>query len=340
MKPTRRGFLTTTALAPLATQKPPGLDAFRIARRHRIIRTEPAPNFFEGMLLGNGDIGVCVTLRPDALGLHLGKEDSWDIRVSEDHYQHVLHFNDLLKLWERAGQEAKRQGKPEMLFLETSIDFFREYTQKVASSYRKPWPRPWPCGLVWIHWDPRMLHLVRQVLDPSDGLLTIDLEHDDLGGSLRKVRLLSFVNQTTGHVSVSTDAPAPIISVAYYPNIDREANLPPPETAIRAEPGFAEFSCYQHFPAVAEARSEKDRNFALCGRLSGDWSVEGASLRSTRMQLLRLDLTLATPRDYKDNVAHARREAARLSRTPIARLQKESEQHWRQFWSQIGRAHV
>jgi hypothetical protein len=333
MKPTRRGFLETTALAPLAAQKPPGLDAFRIARRHRIIRTEPTPNFFEGMLLGNGDIGVCVTLRPDALGLHLGKEDSWDIRVSEDHYQHVLHFNDLLKLWERAGEEAKRQGKPEMLFLETNIDFFREYTQKVASSYRKPWPRPWPCGIVWIHWDPRMLRLVRQVLDPSGGLLTIDLEHDDLGGSLRKVRLLSFVNQTTGHVSLSSDAPAPIISVAYYPNIDREANLPPPETAIRAEPGFAEFSCYQHFPALAEARSEKDRNFALCGRLSGDWSVEGASLRSTRMQLLRLDLTLATPRDYKDNVAHVRREAARLARTPISQLMTESEQHWRQFWS-------
>jgi len=48
MKPTRRGFLTTTALAPLATQKPPGLDAFRIARRHRIIRE--AAFYFCGMM--------------------------------------------------------------------------------------------------------------------------------------------------------------------------------------------------------------------------------------------------------------------------------------------------
>jgi hypothetical protein len=49
------------------------LDGFRIAHRHQIVRNLPTPNFFEGMLLGNGDVGVCVTVRPDALGLHLGK---------------------------------------------------------------------------------------------------------------------------------------------------------------------------------------------------------------------------------------------------------------------------
>ena len=44
----------------------------------------PGPTFFEGMLLGNGDVGVCALVRPDALGLHFGKNDCWDIRVSED----------------------------------------------------------------------------------------------------------------------------------------------------------------------------------------------------------------------------------------------------------------
>ena len=147
------------------------LDAFQIAREHRLVRQGPTPGFFEGMLLGNGDIGVCVTTRPDALGLHLGKEDSWDIRVSEDHYRHVLPFKELLKLWERASQEAKRLGKPELLFLEREIDFFREYTEKVESSYRKSWPRPWPCGILWIHWDPRFTQVAQQTLDISNGLL-------------------------------------------------------------------------------------------------------------------------------------------------------------------------
>jgi len=338
MKPTRRTFLAAPGLLASAAQSgEPALDAFQIARRHHIIRDLPTPNFFEGMLLGNGDIGVCVTVRPDALGLHLGKEDSWDIRVSEDHYPHVLHFKELLKLWERASQEAKQQGKPEMLALETNIDFFREYTQKVASSYRKPWPRPWPCGIVWIHWDSRLVRLVRQALDPSNGFLTIDLEHDGLRGAPRKIKLLCFVNQTTGHVSLSSDTPAPDLSVAYYPNIDREANLPPPEVAARAQAGFAEFSCYQHFPAIADTpnppRSDRDTNFALCGRLTGDWTVQATSLRSARTQPLRLDLTIFTPRDRKDNVPFARSEAERLSQIPVPQLQRESEKRWRDFWS-------
>ena len=126
MKTTRRKFLAATATTAAGTLLPNSfseisaagtLDASQIAKRHLMVRDLPSPNFFEGMLLGNGDVGVCVTVRPDALGLHLGTEDAWDTRVSEDHYQHLLPFNELLKLSERSGEEAKRQGKPDMLYL-------------------------------------------------------------------------------------------------------------------------------------------------------------------------------------------------------------------------------
>jgi hypothetical protein len=371
MATSRRRFLQTAAATPaVATLAAPAgstLDAVAIARRHKIERDLPTPNFFEGMLLGNGDIGVCVTVRPDALGLHIGKEDSWDIRVSEDHYQHVLHFNDLLKMWQRAGEEARRQGKADMLFLETNIDFFREYTEKVQASYRKSWPRPWPCGIVWIHWDSRQVRIVRQTLDPSSGMLGIDLEHDDLRGRVRPVKVLCFVNWHSGHVSVSTDSEAPFVSVAYYPNLDDDAKLPPPEIDGGAEKEFGAFSCYQHFPAIAPTdavpnppRSDKDSNLALYGRVAGAWKVEGLEaareqlrkrgagakdtytfyehrprvfLRSAAAQPFRLDLTLFTPRDTRDNVAHAKREAARLPAIPISRLRGETEKAWAEFWS-------
>ena len=198
----RRSFLqavaatasaSSTSLLPAA----PPVDSLDIVRRHRIVRDLPTPNFFEGMLLGNGDVGAVVTLRPDALGLHIGKEDVWDIRVSEDHYQHVLPFDELMKLWERASAEAKRQGKPEMTYLETHIDFLREYTAKVSSSYSKPWPRPWPCGVVWVHWDSRKVRLVSQTLDPSDGLFTAEFIHDDLLGTEQPFKLFCFVSRTS-----------------------------------------------------------------------------------------------------------------------------------------------
>ena len=260
MKTNRRRFLQATAATATAgilpaemrpTSDGANLDGFQIAKRHAIIHDLPTPNFFEGMLLGNGDIGLCITVRPDALGLHLGKEDSWDIRVSEDHYQHVLPFDELLKLWERASEEAKRLGKPDMLELENRIDFFRDYLNKVNTSYLKSWPRPWPCGIVWIHWDSRKVRVLRQALDPSSGMFTLEIEHDDFRGHRQKVTMWCFVNWNSGHLLVWSDAPAPIVSIAYFPNIDVQAQLPPPELDGSAGEGFAEFSGYQHFPATA-----------------------------------------------------------------------------------------
>jgi len=364
MKTTRRKFLeasAATAAAGIFPHSGPGvpagedLDGIEIAKRHRIVRDLPTPNFFEGMLLGNGDVGVCVTVRPDALGLHLGKSDSWDIRVSEDHYKYVLTFEELLKLWERAGREAKRQGKPDMLYLEYNIDFFREYAEKVMASYRKPWPRPWPCGIVWLHWDSRWMRVVRQTLDPSNGLLTVELEYKSPGEPRRKIRLDCFVDWETGRVSVSTADPTPLVSVAYHPNEDPEAQLPGPEVAATGIRGTGEFSCMQRFPATAPTEeqpnpppSDKDRNFALYGRLTGVWSVvnpgngdawsrpriaQSATFRPDQNQPIRLDLMITTSRDASDPPTHAQREVARLSAVPTPQLLKDSEKHWHDFWS-------
>jgi hypothetical protein len=320
------------------------LDGFQIVRRHAMVRELPGLNFFEGMLLGNGDIGVCAVVRPDALGLHIGKSDSWDIRVSEDIEEHVLTFQELLKLWNRASDEAKRQGKPDMLSLEDSIDFFREYTNKVASSYARPWPRPWPCGTVWLHWDPRWVHAGKQTLDPATGLYTLNLTCADFAGHSRAANLFCFVDWMTGGVSASTDEAVPFLSVDYYADLDNfhaspgdsqstQAHwgvLPRPEIKGRADDAFAEFSCFQYFPALGPTeetpnppRSEKDRNFALHGRITGTWKLEGlaegqvhlkpagngggaltengyvrgGSVGSPGEKPLRLDIKVATPRD-------------------------------------------
>jgi len=328
----RRSFLqgatvasaaTTVSLASDSTQPSAELDSVEIARRHRLVRELPTPNFFEGMLLGNGDVGVCVTLRPDALGLHIGKEDSWDIRVSEDHYQHVLHFSDLLKLWQRAGEEAKRQGKPDMIYLEDNIDFLREYAQKVSASYRKPWPRPWPCGTVWVHWDPRHVRLVRQTLDPGEGLFTAEFLHDDLKGVARPFQIHCFVSRDANHVCAWAEGPAPIKSVVYAPNHDPEARLPQPAVTNR-EGAFASF---QRFPALAPTdenpqppASPDDSSFALSGRY--------------RLDDFRLDVTLSTPRDARNNREFAETEVARLASAPARELQRASARSWRAFWSQ------
>ncbi len=346
MSTTRRTFLATTAAASAASAQPAraALDSVAIARRHPLVRTQPTPDFFEGILLGNGDIGVCVTVRPDAMGLHFGKSDAWDIRVSEEHAAHIKPFAEVLKMWERASEEAKRQGKPEMIFLESNIDFFKEYATLMQSSYRKPWPRPWPCGTVWLHWDSRMVRVVRQELDIASGVLTITLEHDDLRGVVRPVKLSVFVSRENGHASVSSDTASPILSVAYQPNWDREAQMPEPEFSCEG----GRFSGFQLFPATAPTeaqpkppRSPQDSNFALHGLLAGQWRADAPDrqrrrvlLHSQGSQLLRLDVALVTPRDgTPDTVARAKTDAARFSALPVEQLRKQSAAHWAEFWS-------
>ncbi|MGI9071590.1 MAG: glycosyl hydrolase family 95 catalytic domain-containing protein [Bryobacteraceae bacterium] len=362
----RRDFFRTSALAASLSGLPrtsanSELRGSEIAHRHQIVRNLPTPEFFEGMLLGNGDIGVCITVRPDALGLHIGKSDSWDIRVSEEHYSHVLPFSDLLKMWESASAEAKRQGKPDMLYLEQEIPFFREYTNKVTASYSKSWPRPWPCGILWVHWDATRCRTVRQVLDPSCGHYRLDLE---VAG--KPVSLHSFVNTATGHICLWSDRAAEFLSVVYYPNLDPDAHLPAPEIDGTASNEAAEFSGYQLFPAIAPtalvpnpAASDKDSNFAMHGVLRGKWEIEGLAeaqrmlrqtqsatdaytsyeerprvfLRSATSQALRIDVALFTPRDHANNVAYAASEVRRLSKIPISKIQETSDQYWSDLWS-------
>ncbi len=332
MPSSRREFLAASTLAAstLASTTRAAqshvIDGCEIARAHLIVRGQPTPNFFEGMLLGNGDIGLCITVRPDALGLHIGKSDSWDIRVSEDHAAHVLPFADVCKLWERASEEAKRQGHPEMTYLEEKIPVLRDYAQLVSSSYRQIWPRPWPCGIVWIHWDPDRYRVSRQSLDPSNGLFELTLLSNG-----ESIHLYTFVNSTTGHICSWSDQPAHLRSVAYYSFTDPAAQLPAPE--VTGAP--AAFSAFQRFPARLDSKSSSDdRNFALHAILQGRWnSVEAAVLQPSELQVLRLDITVFTPRDHPDNVQFAAAEARRLSTLTPATIRQSSDPYWTDFWS-------
>ena len=56
-------------------------DILAAAKKHSIRRDIASPVFFEGALLGNGDLGVVVFTRPDALVMYLGHNNIWDIRI-------------------------------------------------------------------------------------------------------------------------------------------------------------------------------------------------------------------------------------------------------------------
>lgn len=402
MKTTRREFLHTSVLMSAAmaqgtrgasaetaatriarTPRGKKLDGFSIAARHAMRWDVPGPSFFEGMLAGNGDVGVCAEVRPDALGLHISKSDSWDIRVSEDPANSVLSFDKLRQLWKMASEEAIRMGKPDMLFLETSIDIFRQYTERVSSSYSKKWPRPWPCGTIWLNWDPRWVRVRDYSLNPSNGEFQVRVDVVPFNAPPHAAQLTGFVDWVSGLVSLHTENPLPLEAFFYVPAVDGDhaedhAVLPHPKTRAAAGQQEATFSCYQHFPAVGPTKaqpfppaSDKDRNFSLEGRITGQWSVDKGSggknvvFRPQTVQPFRLDALVATPRDIRlnkmeearhdssgsgkswisipqdlafspaelDTAAYADRQLAELKERSFEEIRKESENHWREYWS-------
>ena len=56
---------------------------------HAIEMNKPAPDFFEGGILGNGGLGVIVCTRPDAVVLYFGHNNVWDIRARREQPGHA-----------------------------------------------------------------------------------------------------------------------------------------------------------------------------------------------------------------------------------------------------------
>jgi hypothetical protein len=337
MKTTRREFLQTSAMASLAAVGPATasarnersspemnlhrINAFERAGGHTFVRTIPGPTYFEGMLLGNGDVGVCAVVRPDALALHISKSDCWDIRVTEESDKEVRPFSEILEMWRRASAELKAKGNSLSV---QDAEFFRAYCDRVGGSYSKPWPRPWGCGTVWLKWDSRWVEPKAYSLNPANGLFILDLKIRTLHDPERAARLTAFVDWDSGRLTVISDAPVPDLSVIYSPQVDgfhssafdsghvdtHPDQLPRPELQQQVDGDAGEFSCFQHFPAIGPSesnpnppRSEMDRNFALHGRVVGSWSTSqidsSKSLVFTQKasRALRLDVAVATPRD-------------------------------------------
>ena len=54
-------------------------DILALAKSHAIKHELAAPDFFEGALMGNGDLGVITCTRPGGIVFYFGHNDIWDI---------------------------------------------------------------------------------------------------------------------------------------------------------------------------------------------------------------------------------------------------------------------
>src|SRR3989304_1157510 len=72
-------------------------DPLERARRRPIVLDRPGPDFFEGALLGSGGLGAVVTTRPDAVVVHFGHNNVWDVRIAEDNKDKIGTFQEVFE---------------------------------------------------------------------------------------------------------------------------------------------------------------------------------------------------------------------------------------------------
>lgn len=168
IKKTIWGILTFTVflVTCVSAQIDQNFSSFNQAKLFPITFNGPAPNFFEGALLGNGAMGVVVTTRPDAIVLRFGDNNVWDIRIAENHRKEIGTFNYVFN---------KIKEIPDTFSSLSEDTWFSNYVKMAGENYNKPYPRPFPCGSVLLGFDRRNVEMVGYKLDISTGVCTIEM---------------------------------------------------------------------------------------------------------------------------------------------------------------------
>jgi alpha-L-fucosidase 2 len=234
------------------------------ARKHAIVFKGPAANFFEGALLGNGGLGAVVTTRPDAVVIHFGHNNVWDIRIAEEHKEEIGTFGELF---------ARIKNIPEHYASLSDERWYRDYVTMAGANYAKPYPRPMPCGSLLLGFDRREVEVLGHRLSVDNGLCEIDfLTHNGIA------TLQLFVDQREDELLATLrneDGSAPHANlfnrVKLIPDPETPAELPSPEETV--DSAVRGLSFRQKLPRsleAAEDMKDKSRAFRLSARFSSD----------------------------------------------------------------------
>jgi alpha-L-fucosidase 2 len=304
-------------------------DPQQRAGLHAIEMNKPAPDFFEGGILGNGGLGVIVCTRPDAVVLYFGHNNVWDIRLAENNREKLLTFDEI---WDRLRASSGPDGpgvrapgySPDGT--EITVDlahygdaWFREYCAMAGENYDEEFPRPWPCGSLVLGFDRRRAEVLGHRVHIDTGVCDVAFLIDGA-----KATLEIFVEMDADRLWMRmVDAEGVPIPAPF----DRARLIP--------EEGFAAVSTTtentlafrQVQPALGDAR-DSDRavtvGFRVDGSVAPDFMPAGPFIASVA-------LAEGLDRDVPGQIAPPEPTTAAYE---VASAQARDA--WREYWSRSG----
>ncbi|MDI4646441.1 glycosyl hydrolase family 95 catalytic domain-containing protein [Cohnella hashimotonis] len=306
------------------------------AAAHGIRYDRPAATFFEGALLGNGKLGAVVTTRPDAIVIHFGHNNVWDIRIAENNKEKIGTFESLF---------ARLKEIPSHYSSLSEDPWYREYVEMASANYARPYPRPMPCGSLLLGFDRRRVEVLGHTLRIHDGMCEIDLLADG-----RQVQLLTFVEQDKDALRLALrtdggpeDVPIVFNRVKLIADPETPQELPAPSPFMDAPRGLMAFR--QRLPAAVggepkDGGQANDRAFRLtatfepaAGLHAGASSWEGL-LNPVRAEG-RFEVRVALDEGLDADVPEP--EAAQQDGdADFASAFAQATDSWSRFWSRSG----
>lgn len=319
-----------------------GIDSQGRAAKHPIVADKPVPDFFEGALLGNGALGVVVTTRPDAICMHFGHNNVWDIRIAENNKEKIGTFEEIF-----SKAKTTLTGLPS---IHHSAEF-SEYLKLTAENYHKPYPRPFPCGTLLLGFDRRDVELLGHTLDISNGLCTVQLLKD---GKKLNLRIFTDMNEDKVWISLTDETGSPVSSCFNRIRLIADPSTPHdiPRYQIREQENTIGY--FQRLPYLEphlydmEKGHPKDKAFALnlttnVPLLKGQRTTT-LGIKENLADMERYPGTAETPFYALISLQEGLANDTRLCTPPEDKIttdqytaaQKESTQKWSEYWKCSG----
>lgn len=288
------------------------IDIPALAKRHSIRKELAAPDFFEGALLGNGNLGVVVCTRPDAIVLHFGHNDIWDIRIEEGHADKIGTFREICGNIQSAPGDIHKE------------EWYQNYVEEVTASYLNyKYPRPYPASTMHLFFDRKEYEVMGHELDISTGLLTVTLENS------REERFFIhvFVSQESDRVycrTVDSEGRAyPLFHRLHLWPHEPDEGLP--QYTVLPN-GFSQV--LPHNDYTGEVRPGVDKGFSLLYSHNGTAAAPGLKTGVAGMTEIVMQLT----EGYFDAVS----AVTDVEALPFAQALQQAKTAWMQYWNRSG----
>jgi len=287
-------------------------DILAAAKKHSIRRDIASPDFFEGALLGNGDLGVVVCTRPDALVMYLGHNNIWDIRIEEGHKDKIGTFEDV---WARI---CSAEGDVH------EESWYKKYVEEVTASYHDYiYPRPYPASSLYLYFDRKEYEVLGHELDIASGLVTVTLENTAGKKTFAEV----FVSQETDTVHCRTineeGEPVSIFWRLLLVPHTPDGGLPDYQVL---DHGFQQLLPYNDF--AGEVRPGVDKGFSVLFQLDGEAQMPGLDTKLCHVSGITLQVTQGT----FDQVERVKK----VTETSFDESLEAAKNVWKAYWECSG----